>query len=272
MKIRGGVSPFVAPPPVPPVIDPLAEPVFSPGDTDLLASVGCDGTFMSAANWAIFAALGGTAVIQGAGSARDGVTKAIRLTWPAAVAEAFAGFDTAQWANVTRLITTFWFKTASIITDNPNNAGLKWVLFRRDPNAGDPFPHGRITWGLHSLAGLCDHVESGVSDGGIAFTTCDQFDGNGIIQNVSYAPGWSTPSHVRAMPVNDNTWHRCTNEANIGAKYMRCWLDGIRVLDSSGFTPTMPALGFRLIGWGQNNPHVIDATSIDFSNVQAFTR
>ncbi len=107
----------------------------------------------------------------------------------------------------------------------------------------------------------------------MAFTACDQNDGHGIIQNITKSIGWSTVAHPRATPVNDgSTWHRATYEADTVAKYMRIWLDGIFVLDSTGYTPNMPVQGFKNFEVGKNNPAVIVATTILYSDFVAFSR
>lgn len=256
------------------IVDANIEPFFNAaaGDRDLLAEVGCNGSFIGGqGNWQGGTQGGGTSALLGAGTGRlGGSTQAWQLGWSGA-AEDLAAISNPDWTPATRLVATFWVKTTWIITDASDNSGIKWLLFRTDPNSGDAV-YGRITWGLTSLIALCSGVVSGVTDGGMAFTACSQLDGGGILQNVTKNIGWSTPSHPRVIAVNDGAWHRVTHAANTIDKWMRIWLDGTLVLNSAGFTPNMPAPGYKGIEVGANNPAVITAGSIQYSDFSVFDK
>jgi hypothetical protein len=117
--------------------------------------------------------------------------------------------------------------------DDDTGSGMKWFTLWRGGGAG------RQTWGVGGLTFGQGHTNLGVHD-----NSSTRMPNPGTL-----AGGNSSPSGYW-YNLNDGNWHRYTIEAYTGTGtdgYERCWVDGVKIFDTTGKGYDRSTLGFNEI-------------------------
>lgn len=162
---------------------------------------------------------------------RGGSGEAARITYTPS--DYYGGFDLA-FSETPRIFVSYWFRISpagyDVVEGDNTGSGMKWFTLWR-PSAA------RQTWGANQLGGVS----------GTTFGTHDN-SSSAMPNPVNGASGlWYT--------VNDGQWHRYTIEAYTGTGtdgYERCWLDGVKIFDTSGRGYDRSTQGFNLLQIGHD--------------------
>jgi hypothetical protein len=224
-----------------------SEPVYQAGVNTLMHSDNFDSyTTQPAGPWED-TPTGTSMVSPGAG----GSGKAARITYTPS--DYYAGFD-LPFSETPHLFVSYWFRISpagyDVVEGDNTGSGMKWFTLWR-PSAA------RQTWGANQLGGVS----------GTTFGTHDN-SSSGMPNPVNGASGlWNT--------VNDGNWHRYTIEAYTGTGtngFERCWLDGVKIFDTTGRGYDRSTQGFNRLDIGHDKVRPpLGTRFIDIDDFTAWT-
>lgn len=230
------------------VVATSSEPVYQPGVNTLLHADNFDSySGQPGGPWENTPS--GTSMVS---PGRGGTGKAARLTYTPS--DYYSGID-LRFNQTTRIFVSYSFRILpagyDVVEGDETGSGMKWFTLWR------PSPTPRQTWGANQLGGVQ----------GTTFGTHDN-SSNSMPNPVNGASGlWNT--------VNDGNWHRYTIEAYTGTGtngYERCWLDGVKIFDTSGRGYDRSTQGFDLLQLGHDKvAPPLGTRTIDIDDFTAWT-